>query len=380
MAETKIEWTGTPRPDGTIAPGYTFNGWIGCAEDEDEPGETSPECANCYAREGTNHRVSKGKGLPLWGTEATRQVTTAGYWRKPLQWDREAAAEGARRKVFCQSLSDVCEDFDGPLIGDTRGGTWRTLADVRAALWALIEATPHLDWLLLTKRPQNVLRMVPYRWNGQGDNPGGAWPRNGWVGTTAGTQRGASRRVLWLIEIPAPVLFVSYEPALEAVDFTRLTIVEPRPPHGPGAWLNALTGHIEGPDDILPRHVNWLITGGESGSNARPMDLGWARSARDQCKASGTSFFFKQQGVLRKAGEFASFVEWVNKAKSWIGGTGAECYDAKMRRCLVGKDFMRARDEGTFPVSYWLRAKDKGGALEEIPEDLRVREFPTVSP
>ena len=150
MAENSgIEWTH-----------HTFNPWIGCDH-------VSPGCDNCYAEAGTNARVSRGKGLPLWGADAHRQVTSAGYWRKPLLWDREAAEAGERHKVFCASLADVFEDFRGDLLvtGSPRPlPRMEALDDVRARLWALIEGTPNLDWLLLTKRPQHVLRMVPLPW------------------------------------------------------------------------------------------------------------------------------------------------------------------------------------------------------------------------
>lgn len=329
MAETKIEWTSTPRPDGTLAPGYTFNGWIGCTEDEDEPGEMSPECANCYAREGQNHRVSKAKALPLWGPEASRQVTTTGYWRKPLAWDREAAAEGVRIKVFCQSLSDVCEDFRGSLVGDTRGGTWRTLDDARAALWRLIEATPHLDWLVLTKRPQNVLRMVPRGWHMKsGGFEPHLWPRNVWVGTTAGTQRGADRRCPELVKIPAPVLFVSYEPALELVDFSRWL--------GRQCQVRGIWGH--GPigcsnEEHYAPGIGWLIFGGESGRGARGCEVEWARKTRDACKRASVPLFCKQLGELPLGGD-------VHQGR-WV-----------------------------------LHLRGKGGDMAEWAPDLRVREYP----
>lgn len=91
------------------------------------------------------------------------------------------------------------------------------------------------------------------------------------------------------------------EPALGPVDFTRLQIVAPDPPFGPGAWLNALTGHVVGPDDILPDRVDWIIVGGESGQGSRPMHPQWARSVRDQCQSAGVAFFFKQWGITSRS-------------------------------------------------------------------------------
>lgn len=120
---------------------HTFNPWIGCAH-------VSPGCDHCYAEAGTSARIARGRGLPLWGEGAARQVTSPDYWKQPLRWDRAAAKEGVRRRVFCASLADVFEDR-------------RDLDAARCALWDMIEQTPNLDWLLLTKRPQNVLRLAP---------------------------------------------------------------------------------------------------------------------------------------------------------------------------------------------------------------------------
>jgi len=134
------------------------------------------------------------------------------------------------------------------------------LDDKRARLWPLIEATPHLDWLLLTKRPYNIRRFVPW---------GDRWPMNVWAGTTAENQRWAEKRIPVLLEAPAAVRFVSAEPLLGPLDLR--------------AWLN---------DEGL----KWVIAGGESGPHSRPMNPEWARALRDQCLAAGVSFLFKQWG------------------------------------------------------------------------------------
>jgi len=103
----------------------------------------------------------------------------------------------------------------------------------------------------------------------------------------------AERRIPWLIETPAAVRGVSYEPALKGVDFTKLVVLKPKPPYGPGAYLNALTGLVSGPDDVLPS-LDHIIIGGESGPDARPFNIEWARATVEQCKAAGVSCFVKQ--------------------------------------------------------------------------------------
>jgi len=222
---THIEWTAAA--DGT--PGATFNPWTGCTK-------VSAACDHCYAES-----WAKRSGLVQWGNYPRRR-TSEDYWRQPLKWNRQAERTGVRRKVFCASLADV---FDN-----------QAPAQWRSDLWALIELTPRLDWLLLTKRPQNIAKMLPSTW-------GTGWP-NVWLGTT-GENPEECRRIDHLRRVPAVVRFLSCEPLLAEI----------RPD---------LTG------------ISWVICGGESGPNARPMHPDWARSLRDQCQAAGVPFFFKQWG------------------------------------------------------------------------------------
>jgi protein gp37 len=152
-----------------------------------------------------------------------------------------------RRKVFCASWADV---FDNQVPEE-----WR------ADLWALIASTPNLDWLLLTKRPQNIAKMLPATW-------GKGWP-NVWLGTTTENQAEANRRIPHLQSIPAVVRFLSAEPLLEAI-------------------TPALNG------------IGWVICGGESGHNARYMEPAWAYSLREQCVKAGVKFFMKQMSQPKK--------------------------------------------------------------------------------
>lgn len=293
MAEnSKIEWTH-----------HTFNPWFGCTK-------VSEGCAHCYAEQSSPAKVARSKGHETWGKGAQRNRTSDANWKEPLKWERDAAAAWEnwttavsaaagdsgpmpeRPRVFCASLADWLDD-EVPI-------EW--LAD----LLELIVRTPHLDWLLLTKRPQNWERRItdalahvegitgdwpnrePYSLTGHWLNEwtGGNSPANVWIGTTVENQARADELIPQLLSIPAVVRFLSCEPLLSKVD---LVLDEER-----------LTG---GPDDESVRTriglhgIHWVICGGESGGpKARPMHPEWARSLRDQCSAAGVAFFFKQWG------------------------------------------------------------------------------------
>jgi len=233
----------------------TFNPWIGCTR-------VSPGCQHCYAE-----AFAKRYGKADWGPTAQRVRTSAANWRKPIIWNRKAEAEGIRRRVFCSSLADVFED-NGQLV------------DWRAELFGMIEQTPALDWLLLTKRPENVLDMIPDIWLGDG------WPGNVWIGTSVENQAMADKRIPELVQIPAPVRFLSCEPLLGPVDLL---------PH----LYNPI--HFDYQTEETPVEIDWVIVGGESGPQARPMNPYWVRLLRDQCVDAGVPFHFKQWGEWRPA-------------------------------------------------------------------------------
>lgn len=221
---TKIEWADN-----------TFNPWIGCSK-------VSLACDNCYAEDMMDARYGRVK----WGPGQPRSRTSGANWRKPIQWDRAAAKSGERTFVFCASLADVF-DNEVPL-------EWR------ADLFELIEKTPNLVWLLLTKRIGNVIKMVDLM----------GWPQNAAIGATMANQEEYNRDAPKLLEVkrlarPA-FTFGSFEPLLGPVQ------------------LDANTA----PD--------WVIAGGESGKSARPMDLDWARDLKADSEAIGRVFNFKQVG------------------------------------------------------------------------------------
>lgn len=310
MAEnSKIEWTT-----------HTFNPWEGCQK-------VGPGCDNCYAEA----RDVRFTGGTHWGPGAPRRLTSKANWAKPMKWNRESRDNVLRGyprpRVFCASLADVFDNAVDP--------QWR------ADLFDLIRVTPNLDWLLLTKRPGNIAKMLPAGW-------GDGWP-NIWLGCTVVNQEEADRDIPKLLAVPAAVRFLSIEPLLGPVDLTR--------------WSG-----IEGDGGTMGFGLDWVIVGGESGPHARPMHPDWARSLRDQCVAAGVPFLFKQwgewgpgsynmatgQAVFRA---FPNFQTWVNKASTWVNG--GTCMDAKGRICKIGADMMRARDEDAFPVTITHRIGKK---------------------
>ena len=217
---------------------HTFNPWIGCTN-------VSPACDNCYAEVLMDHRYGRVK----WGAGEDRVRTAPANWRKPLAWDRAARDAGTRPFVFCASLADVFDNEVDPL--------WRR------DLFALIASTPNLVWLLLTKRIGNVMKMTdPMR-------DGICLPANVAIGASFANQAeyDRDRMKLWEVKkVWAPLFtFGSFEPLLGPV--------------------------------ILDLHApDWIIVGGESGRNARPMDLAWPRSIHRQAVELGRVFNFKQVG------------------------------------------------------------------------------------
>lgn len=220
---TKIEWAH-----------HTFNPWLGCQH-------VSPGCENCYAETLAN-RFNK----VTWGPGQERKRTSTKYWAKPGKWDREAKEEGVPHRVFCASMADVFDNNSPP--------------GAREDLWDLIHNTPHLLWLILTKRPQNIREGLPDNWPDGFDHV--------WLGITAEDQQEYDRRWPVLAPLPATVKFISYEPAIGPLTLKR---------------------HTQKPD--------WLIWGGESGQNPRPLDTSWARSITQECLQAGIPVFGKQWGT-----------------------------------------------------------------------------------
>lgn len=289
--KTGIEWADS-----------TFNPWMGCTK-------VSPACDHCYAE-----RDTARFGRVQWGAGQPRVRTSAANWKKPMRWNRETFCEcpscgwrgersaaprgcdcpscmqagvlvSARRRVFCASLADVFDNDVDPV--------WR------ADLFALIEQTPNIDWMLLTKRIGNVPKMLRQilRLNGL--------PQNVWLGATICNQEEADRDIPKLLAVPAAVRFLSVEPMLGRIDLCETF----------GMWWNqtmqcfesnGASGFNRNPTNLAERAIDWVIVGGESGPNARPMHPEWARRLRDQCAAAGVPFLFKQWGEWAPREPYAS--------------------------------------------------------------------------
>lgn len=247
MAEnSKIEWTH-----------HTFNPWRGCSK-------VSPGCTHCYAERMAKRRPDV---LGIWGDNGIRIIAKDSYWQLPHKWNKAAQQAGERHRVFCGSMMDV---FEGP--ESMPFESWQGIQEARIRLWQTIIDTPHLDWLLLTKRPEHAASLLPE----------GGWyeglPDNVWIGTSAENQATADERINKLLNINARVRFLSCEPLLGPVNLTH--------------WLQSL---------------DWIICGGESGPQARPMHPQWARALRDQCQETGIAFFFKQWGEWMSLTQISTF-------------------------------------------------------------------------
>lgn len=226
MAEnSKIEWTV-----------HTWNPWMGCTK-------VGPPCDNCYAEGMMDLRYGKVR----WGTGQPRVRTSEANWKMPHRWNRAAAAAGRIDTVFCLSLGDIWDNEVDPL--------WRHQA------FSVMESTPHLLYLLLSKRIGNADRMC----DPMAGNP--CLPRNAALGATFGNQEEYDRDRIKLKRagevLGARFTFASIEPML-------------------------------GPVILDSNAPDWIICGGESGPHARMMDPQWARDLRDASARFGRAFFMKQ--------------------------------------------------------------------------------------
>lgn len=325
MAEvTKIEWAMS-----------TWNPWLGCSR-------VHTGCEHCYAE------AMAGRFGVTWGPHGTRRRTSDAYWRKPLKWEREAAKTGTRPRIF-PSLCDPFEDLIRQVIDSSGLPIWcdpagsiphqlqvmpgrsdgimvkaglkrTTLADLRRDFFGLIDETPHLAWLLLTKRPENIRRMWPV-WDE--DAPDGlpgqpATLENVWLIYSASDQATLEAGLPHLLACRdlVPVLGISLEP-------------------------------LVGPVDLSGVKVDWVIVGGESGTRARRCSVEWIRSVVKQCRAAGVPCFVKQLG--------ANYHDELNG--------------------VCGLSTQWPYDIWPSGPSYRLR-DPKGGDPTEWPADLQIRQFP----
>lgn len=322
--KTKIEWCDA-----------TFNPWKGCTK-------WGPDCANCYAA-----LFSLRTGGPEYAKGVPRQ-RCIGFESSAMRLASKAARLGKRLKVF----PSLCDVFDAEVPPE-----WH------ADFWRVVDATrDRLDWLILTKRTENIAGMLPEGW-------GRGWD-GVWLGMSAGDQKTFDLRAPAFLSAHAFLRFLSYEPAFGPVDIGLQSATcgccERWPSrwaelHGDvyaDHWLRAIHpekrsmvaragvhrlesnahGALSARTDggllgIMPAEMtvlpgfDWVIVGGESGPGARPFDPLWAHSVVGQCAAAGVPAFIKQMGSR--------------------------------------------------PVGMSLRDK-KGGDMSEWPEDLRVRQWPAM--
>jgi protein gp37 len=242
---------------------HTANFWWGCQR-------VSPGCEHCYAE----HLAVTRRKLPVWGPPSTTERKyIASAWRDVPKWNAAAIRDGVRRRLFVSSMADIFEDHP-------------QVAQWRADALALLATCTGLDVQLLTKRPENIARMVPPSWLT-------TWPAHVWIGCTVEDQKRAAQRIPHLLAVPARVRFLSCEPLLESVDLrngplNRWSAPTARDASGsPVEWTDPCAG-------LIP--VEWVIVGGESGFGARLFAIEWARSIVWQCRAARVPVFVKQMG------------------------------------------------------------------------------------
>jgi protein gp37 len=282
MENSKIEWCD-----------HTINFWWGCQK-------VSPGCEHCYAETidarfhlGETIRDGHGTIESLhWGPNAPHYLRAEAARREAIKYQRRAQARGCRYRIFVNSMGDFFEDRK-----DLRGPRLQALA--------IMAETPELDWMILTKRPENIKPLLQSAWE---DAPiglagwlhrwaAGSPPSNVWLGTSAESQGHAETRIPPLLKFPAAVHFLSAEPLLAPLNLIR---VAKEHAGGHPDWLNALTGEWVASEtgcvvgETAP--LDWVIVGGESGHEARPMDIRWVRAIRDDCARTQVPFFFKAWG------------------------------------------------------------------------------------
>lgn len=232
MAEaTEISWTDS-----------TFNPWTGCSK-------VSPGCDHCYA-EVLDKRHLRSRDLH-WGPNTKPALASDATWKKPIAWQKKAAATNNVRKVFCGSMCDFADS--------------RAPAGARTKLWEVVRQTPNLRWQMLTKRPKNIVKSLPGDW--------GDGYVNVSLGVTVEDINHGVPRIDILRSIPCALRFLSIEPLIEDIGKINLS------------------------------GIGWVIVGGESGRGARPMKIDWVYSIREQCRQQNVPFFYKQRGAVTGHGD-----------------------------------------------------------------------------
>lgn len=305
-ATSDIEWTDA-----------TWNPVKGCTK-------VSPGCARCYAetfaerfRGVPGHPFEQGFDLKLWPERLGLPLR----WKKP-------------KRIFVNSMSDLFHESVPDEFID------RVFATMARAHWHTFQ--------LLSKRPERMRAYVSGLSHREAAHYVNApsWPLpNVWLGTSIENQHWADIRVPQLLATPAAVRLLSCEPLLGPLDIRE--------------WLPVNTGGRYG--RLYPRDaIGWVIAGGESGPGARPMDVAWVRSLRDQCRSAGVPYFLKQMG----ARPITQYDDW-------------NCWPVVGRDAEIPGGRPQDEEETSQPGHVVVPLKSrKGGDMAEWPNDLRVREMP----
>jgi len=352
--KTAIEWCDA-----------TLNLWWGCTK-------VSDGCKFCYAEQLSDQRFEKG----AWGPGGIR--TEVKSWRSTLnKVSQRAKAEGRRLRVFCQSMSDTFEGSD--TCGGRDSDNWQLMQFLRFELLRLIGQHPELDFLLLTKRPENVVEHVFDFLGVVGVGAGwcNGYPSNLWIGTSVEDQKTADERIPHLLKIPAAVRFLSCEPLLGPVDLSDITQSDCNTGFDP--LTGRMWGGIPGGEDHFPdQRIHWVICGGESGPHARPMHPDWARSLRDQCQAAGVPFLFKQWGEYHPRLEHGVWPDTRNGDCDHLPSVhlypGGEVYSQRL--VMEGKAPSKFNPAGLSPANMKRVGKKRAG---RVLDGRTWDEFPGVT-
>lgn len=311
----------------------------------------SPGCKHCYAKREVEQRWSKNPKSVFFGRAFSDVQCHESALAQPMHWKKG-------RKIFVCPRADLFHD-DVPFEFIDR--VFAVMALAKQHIFQVLTKRPERmrDYMLRlgssAKLLDDAARTLGYTFEFQGKYMV-SWPiSNIWLGVSIENQAAADERIPMLLETPAAVRWISAEPLLGAVSF-RWASWHDYSSREPGTIQNHLDGI---------RGINWVVVGGESGKNARPMHPQWARDLHDQCVEAGVPFYFKQWGEWHTAvfrsrtgqlsvfRQFENFQQWVNKAQTWV--QGGICLDRHGNELKTGADMMHARDEQAFPVTIMHR-------------------------
>ena len=329
MSKSKIEWTDV-----------TWNPVTGCSK-------ISEGCKNCYAEVAFNNQRTMDYPKNVYrGRKFTDVQCHEDRLQQPLKWKKP-------KMIFVNSMSDLFhENIKYELIDK---------------IFAVMALCPQHTFQILTKRPERMLdyfnkHFTRHKWGIEAREFSGKknifantdwgcdpdicnveYPlKNVWLGVSVEDQKTADERIPLLLNTPAAVRWISAEPLLGKINLTEIT----RPDH-PGVHVfNALWCDVPAKDDVWNGAViDWVVAGGESGPNARPIHPDWVKSLRDQCIEAGAAFFFKQWGEWCPAtldyGVLRSAVFESSAKFTWIGFDGktknSSCYELKYPVVAIAK-------------------------------------------